>query len=156
MAGIAAAAALAGILGLGGNILSDVGSYHSSSAMLEKQQNYNTNVVQAFNAEQAQLQRDFEKDMSSTAYQRAVDDMKNAGLNPNLMYSNAYQASTPSASSASNSFNNTSSAFRASNYGALFQSAVESAVNSALNANRNELQKRLNSQLNKLNKQLEG
>lgn len=49
----------------------------------------------AFNAQQAQLTREFQERMSSTAYRRAVDDMKGAGLNPMLAYSQG-GASTPS------------------------------------------------------------
>ena len=54
-----------------------------------------------FNAEQAQLQRDYEEHMSNTAYQRGVVDMQAAGLNPALMYGSGGAASTPSGSSAS-------------------------------------------------------
>lgn len=53
----------------------------------------------AFNAEQAEINRDFQSQQSSTAYQRAVYDMEKAGLNPMLAYMQG-GASTPSGSSA--------------------------------------------------------
>lgn len=61
--------------------------------------------VEAFNknAEQAQAQRDWEEEMSNTAYQRAVADMIKAGLNPALMYGNGSAASTPTGSNAQGS-----------------------------------------------------
>lgn len=58
-----------------------------------------------FNAQQAREQREWEERMSNTAYQRAVSDMQQAGLNPALMYGQAGSsgASTPSGASASSS-----------------------------------------------------
>lgn len=41
----------------------------------------------AFSAQQAQNQMDFQERMSNTAYQRAMGDMRSAGLNPILAYS---------------------------------------------------------------------
>lgn len=61
----------------------------------EKQQN-------AFNAEQAQINRDWQAEMSNTSHQRAVADMEKAGLNPQMMYGGVSSgASTPSGATAS-------------------------------------------------------
>lgn len=57
-------------------------------------------AANAFSAEQAQLQRDWQENMANTAYQRQVHDMRKAGLNPYLSYGQGGSA-TPSGSSAS-------------------------------------------------------
>lgn len=60
------------------------------------------NSQQQFNAEQAQINRDWQERMSNTAYQRGTADMVAAGLNPAMMYGgSAVSASTPSGSPAS-------------------------------------------------------
>lgn len=51
------------------------------------------------NREMAQRQMDFQRMMSSTAYQRAMQDMQRAGLNPILAYSQG-GATTPTGSTA--------------------------------------------------------
>lgn len=65
---------------------------------------YNSEQAQIdrdFNAAEAQKQRDYETEMSNTAYQRAAADMRAAGLNPYAVYGGASAAAVPTGSAAS-------------------------------------------------------
>lgn len=85
-------------------------SKYNSQSML-KQMGYNTlqaimqgiynhienNAAMNYNSAEAMANREWQERMSSTAYQRAVEDMKKAGLNPILAFANG-GASTPGGS----------------------------------------------------------
>lgn len=112
----------------------------------------------AFNAQQAQVAREFESSeaqksrdwserMSNTAYQRAAADMKAAGINPAAMLGGASSAGTPTASTAHGSAarSSGSSSFRSGDgFDSIARLAgvlISSGINSALGASRIEAQK---------------
>lgn len=76
-------------------------NYNTKEAQKSRDFSANQQVLaERYNTEESQKARDFLESMSGSAYQRAMKDMKAAGLNPILAYQQG-GASTPGAPSAS-------------------------------------------------------
>ena len=72
--------------------------YNTLQAIMQGVYNHIENTTAMnYNSAEALANRQFQERMSSTAYQRAVEDMKKAGLNPILAFANG-GASTPGGS----------------------------------------------------------
>lgn len=74
-----------------GSLFSSNTSNENNQANIQMQQQTN-----AMNVAENQKNRDFQESMSSTAYQRASQDMQTAGLNPMMMFGSGSAASSPS------------------------------------------------------------
>lgn len=75
-----------------------------NTQMWEEQKSFNSAEAEknrAFQASEAEKTRQWQENLANTSYQRAVEDLKKAGLNPILAYMNG--ATTPNGATASGS-----------------------------------------------------
>ncbi|QXP08351.1 MAG: DNA pilot protein [Arizlama microvirus] len=91
--------AFGGAGGIIGGVAAGAGAAIGAGINAGAQGSINERTIE-FNREEAQKNREFQQFMSSSAYQRSMADMKAAGLNPMLAFSQG-GASTPSGSTAS-------------------------------------------------------
>lgn len=123
-----------------GSILSDIGSSIFSDFIGDENRddqqgfaNRQAESSRAFNAREAQKARDWEEKMANTRYQRGVDDLRAAGLNPMMAYMNsAASYGTAHAATSSPAVAGASSAGENRPATASMQSASQIEVNQAL------------------------
>ena len=89
------------------NFITGSADFDRQVALQKDTQEYNAQQAElerVFSANEALKNRQFQERMSNTAYQRAMQDIKAAGLNPALLYgSSGASASTPTGATASGS-----------------------------------------------------
>lgn len=103
-----------------GAAISGIGSFLGTSSTNDANAK-NVEATNRANAEQAQLNRDFQERMSNTAYQRGMQDMSKAGLNPILAYQKGGASSPGGAQAAMQTFE------RKDPIGASINSAISAA-----------------------------
>lgn len=105
-----------------GSLLNSLsGSRQGSSSVTSNRSQalYNYNAMQevmAYNSAEAEKNRKWQEEMSNTAYQRAVEDMRKAGINPILAYRNG-GAEVPSGASGTSAGSSIGQEAMASSFG---------------------------------------
>lgn len=90
-------------------------AFEAGQAQLNRDfQQASAREAMAFEADQARLNRQFQENMSNTAYQRAVLDLRQAGLNPALAYMNGGASTTSGATAGGFSASGSSASGRTS------------------------------------------
>ena len=137
--GLGALLAMAGISAASGLVSSAADQAHAVASR-EDTQAFNAQeaaTARAFSAEEAQKQRDFEKIMSDSSYQRQRADLEAAGYNP-ASIGMTQGASTPSGAMASPSMASASNAyFHSMNFGSYFSNLMSSAVQYSMAKDKN-------------------
>lgn len=117
---------------LAGGVIGGMGSAMINSQGMQGANAQNVAMQRETNAQNLQIGKDqmrFQEEMSNTAYRRAMNDMKHAGLNPMLAFSQG-GASSPGGASP------TMGSPTVENAAPNFSEAIGNAVSSALEARR--------------------
>lgn len=83
----------------------DDATFWSTSRYKNQQEVLHNLQNQAYNSSEAQKARDFQLELSSTQYQRAVEDMQKAGLNPASLTAGGISSGSSSSGSSASSQN---------------------------------------------------